>query len=119
MKSLNAPPPLGSNLFGIFGVNVIEKPVIKFIKKEEGGFLINLDMDFFYKKLYSKKEKDIFNFFFKKTYTLIQTNKLKFKPNKLYINIGDFIMEINCYKDKIVCEKPQIKEMKCLLIETK
>jgi hypothetical protein len=119
MKSLNTPPLLGSNLFGIYGVNAIEKPFIKFIKKEEDGFLLNLDLDCFNKKLYSKKEKDIFYFFYKKTHTLIQANKLKFKPNKLHINIGDFIMEINCYKDKIVCEKPQIKEMKCLLIEIK
>lgn len=121
MKSLNTPPLLGSNLFGIYGVNVIEKPFIKIIKKEEDGFLLNLDLDYFnfIKDIYSKKEIEIFNCFYKKTYKLLQAKKLKFKSNKLHINFENYIMIINCYKDKIVCEKPQIKEMKCLLIETK
>lgn len=116
MKSLNTPPLLGSNLFGIFGKNVIENYFIKIIKKEEDGFVLNLD---FNKDLYSAKEKKHYIFFYNKIYKLIQANKLEFKPKKLHINIGDFIMEINCYKDKIVYEKPQVKEMKCLLIETK
>jgi hypothetical protein len=121
MISLKIPSLVGSNIFGTFGENKMENYFIEILKKEDDKFLLNLDLDYFNfsKDVYSKKEIEIFNCFYKKTYTLIQANKLEFKPNKLHINVGDFIMEINCYKDKIVCEKPQIKEMKCLLIETK
>lgn len=112
MKLLDASTPLGS-IFGIFGMVVKEKYFIKITKKEEDEFLINLDLYYF------DEDVENFYFFYNKIYKLMLANKLEFKPKKLHINIGDFIMEINCYKDKIVCEKPQIKEIKCLLIEMK
>lgn len=113
MKSLNT--------ISLIDFNKRKNYFIEILKKEDDKFLLNLDLDYFNfnKDVYSKKEIEIFNCFYKKTYKLLQAKKLKFKSNKLHINFENYIMIINCYKDKIVCEKPQAKEMKCLLIEMK
>jgi hypothetical protein len=117
MKNLY--PIIGSNLYGIFGKSEIEKYFIKISKKEGGSFFLQIDLSFFNRDVYSKKEIEVFEFFYIKSYELIQKNKINFYPNKICINFGEYTMDINCNKEIIICEIPKVNYKKALIIENK
>ncbi len=59
-----------SSFFGIGGINEIEKYFIKISKKEGGSFVLQIDLSFFDRDVYLKKEIEVFDFFYIKSYEL-------------------------------------------------
>jgi hypothetical protein len=108
-----------STLFGISGKNEIKRYFIEFSKNQGGSFMLKVDLSCFNRDVFSKEQVEVFDFFFRKSYKLIQKNKLNFFPNKICINFGDYTMDINCNKEIITCEIPKVNYKKALIIENK
>jgi hypothetical protein len=119
MESLNQIINFNSSFFGIGGINEMKRYFIKISKKEGGSFFLNIDLSFFNKDVYSKKEIEVFEFFYIKSYKLIQKNKINFYPKKICINFGEYTMDINCNEEIIICEIPKVNYKRALIIETK